>query len=303
MFLFERLLQPVEIFGVFPFEQNKSASRKAASVTQKNESHTMVSMDTVQLKSARTAGIIRLYHYEKFNAEYLSSVLRDQKIHCSNPANLNDPWDCKPWFNSRSLENPEVLESTIRWFHGQGEGDLRDDLKSLWENRLRDSHKERTSLIAGLSEQNIVAISGRRIYCVTPHPDSTLMWSHYAENHRGICFEFATDNELFGSALAVFYRRHYPAWVPHEFEAQQRRAIEMILTKSKDWQYEDEFRIVGTQFARNAGYLRPDGDYFRLPPGALKAVIVGCEADRNAITAVVNKHMPQLPVQEDRPGA
>ena len=30
-------------------------------------------------------GIKRLYHYEKFDADYLSTTLRDQKVHCSTP--------------------------------------------------------------------------------------------------------------------------------------------------------------------------------------------------------------------------
>jgi hypothetical protein len=71
----------------------------------------------------------------------------------------------------------------------------------------------------------------------------------------------------------------------------------MLLTKAEDWRYEDEYRIVGVQFANNAGYLHPEGDYFRLPPGALKSVIAGCEADYAAIATVVQEHVPDLPVK------
>jgi hypothetical protein len=55
----------------------------------------------------------RLYHYEKFKAEHLSSALRDMRLHCSDPANFNDPWDCDPWFDEKSLENPEILEKVF----------------------------------------------------------------------------------------------------------------------------------------------------------------------------------------------
>ncbi len=56
-----------------------------------------------------------LYHYEKFNAEYLTTTLRDETIHCSNPTNLNDPWDCKPAFDPHSLDDPDVLQREIAW--------------------------------------------------------------------------------------------------------------------------------------------------------------------------------------------
>jgi hypothetical protein len=39
------------------------------------------------------AGISRLYRYEKFRKDWLATTLREPKVHCSDPANLNDPWD------------------------------------------------------------------------------------------------------------------------------------------------------------------------------------------------------------------
>src|ERR1017187_4159645 len=38
-------------------------------------------------------------------------------------------------------------------------------------------------------------VSKRRICCLTRDPTSTLMWSHYAENHHGVCLEFGVDND------------------------------------------------------------------------------------------------------------
>jgi hypothetical protein len=63
------------------------------------------------------AGIARLYHYEKFRPEWLATTLREQKIHCSDPANLNDPWDCRPWFDYRPMaEDPKKLEAMLDIF-------------------------------------------------------------------------------------------------------------------------------------------------------------------------------------------
>jgi hypothetical protein len=39
-------------------------------------------------------------------------------------------------------------------------------------------------------------LAERRIYCLTPKADSTLMWSHYADNHCGVCLEFSVANNM-----------------------------------------------------------------------------------------------------------
>src|ERR1035438_5184515 len=49
------------------------------------------------------AGIARLYHYEKFCEGWLATTLREQKIYCSDPDKLNDPW--------RSEEHTSELQS------------------------------------------------------------------------------------------------------------------------------------------------------------------------------------------------
>jgi hypothetical protein len=66
--------------------------------------------------TARAAGIKRLYHYERFNPEYLADALTKQRVHCSDPANLNDPWDCRPWFDDDALDDPKAVDELIKWF-------------------------------------------------------------------------------------------------------------------------------------------------------------------------------------------
>jgi hypothetical protein len=82
-------------------------------------------------------------------------------------------------------------------------------------------------------------------------------------------------------------------WVPHDM---QRTAAEVILTKSKDWQREQEFRLVGTP--NGIGHpLKLDGECLSLPPKALLSVIVGCQGEYEAVRKIVNDHAPGLPVK------
>jgi hypothetical protein len=68
-------------------------------------------------------------------------------------------------------------------------------------------------------------------------------------------------------------------------------AERMVLTKSADWAYEHEYRILG-----RAGEFDPEptqsipktqGDFFDLPAGALTAIIAGCKADVDLVRTIV----------------
>lgn len=183
-------------------------------------------------RTALQNGIPALYHYEKFNATYLITTLRDQIIHCSDPASLNDPWDCKPAFDPHALDNPEVLEREMAWR-------IPHPAKHLWEEQMRTDPTARVDFMLGASKSIEAMLAQRRIYCLTPKPDNNLMWSHYADNHRGICLEFSVpDNPLFSKAAEVVYREEYPHWVPCDIKDRPGLVMELILTKSADWCYE-----------------------------------------------------------------
>jgi hypothetical protein len=190
-------------------------------------------------------GIERLYHYEKFHAEYLASLLRDQRIRCSNPASLNDPWDCRPWFNTNGISDASIRKEMIAWFlmlnsggrrsAGVDDSGVRIDEEHLNNvERALERNPEILEKVTNNASKNVFQMFGMHwhIYCLTPLPCSTLMWSHYADNHRGICLEFATNNDLFQCAQSVVYLSEYPVWYPHTLL--ETSIEEALLTKSED---------------------------------------------------------------------
>jgi hypothetical protein len=185
----------------------------------------------------------------------------------------------------------------MSWYHRQAKEPLPPRVKEELEAGIRTSKEKAEDFMAGLAKSFQQMISERRVYCLTPDAESILMWSHYADNHRGICLEFGVFNDLFSKARQIAYRSEYPRWMPHEFEVQQERTIEIILTKAADWSYEREFRIVSLMPGSAPHWLRAQGDFFRLPAAALKSIIVGCESDCEAVSRVVKEHAPQLPLK------
>jgi hypothetical protein len=251
--------------------------------------------ETTGLIRAWQLGIEKLYHYEEFNPDYLSAMLKDRRIHCSDPAKLNDPWDCKPSFDPKSMYDPEIFSKVMKWYHAQVQGPPQPDVARALETKLSAEPDYMKLFLDDLSESFHQMIFKRKIYCLTPDAKCSLMWSHYTNKHRGLCFEFSTATLMFRNALKVVYKPEYQNWLLYLVDPE--KSIEMVLTKSDEWEYENEFRLWTVAEDRPSPYLRPEGNFLALPEGALTAVIVGCDADYDAIKAIVDTHMPALPVK------
>ena len=248
----------------------------------------------------------RLYHYEPFSPCNLEALLRDRRVRCSTPANLNDPWDCRPWFDAEFADNAEALRDWVEWaltLDALTPGvrtSLKNDLQVIVSACQRNPEIPKRTVIRQAKHAIQFLATYWRIYCLTARPCSTLMWSHYADNHRGICLEFTTREAPFQCAQKVVYRSEYPQWQPHILL--EARIEQALLTKSDDWEYEDEYRILSkkSDAGGRAGdkVLISDDGYLTLPSDSLSSIIAGCEADCEPIAAIVARYSPGLPVRQ-----
>jgi hypothetical protein len=241
--------------------------------------------------TAKQCSFETFYHYQPFCKEYLITTLRDQKLFFSDPHNVNDPWDCKPWFDYRPmLKDLMKREQMITYLRCLVPSEMLNDPRlAIYEHRLRTDNDALIQSTEGLSRSLTKEISTRRMYCLTPVPDSTLMWSHYAANHRGICLEFSKHNDLIEKARPVKYRETYPEWTPQNAEGD---ILDFVLTKSIDWCYEREFRIIASSMD---GPTKLYGNYVSLPTGALTSIILGCESqDRAEVASMVKEYAPNV---------
>ncbi len=119
------------------------------------------------------------------------------------------------------------------------------------------------------------------VYCLSPDPCNTLMWwSHYSQNHRGICLEFGARNTILNGAQEVRYQRAYPSFLPHD----QYTHDDMLLVKSDVWSYENELRLICPRFTDVKFHpLLMDGNYLPFNPTDLKSAILGCQAANETI--------------------
>jgi hypothetical protein len=142
--------------------------------------------------------ITKLYHYQSLAIpEHFNRIFTENTLYFSNPDDFNDPWDCRLTFNKEMLNNPIEYRKIAKYLI-DNEKSFSEDVK----NRLYTHRKFLENKIDELSDAFCKEIITQyRSYCLSTHPDSTLMWSHYGDSHRGVCLEFSVDNNLFICAL------------------------------------------------------------------------------------------------------
>lgn len=206
----------------------------------------------------------KLYKYGSLqNSEFLREVLLDNKIYCTCPFDFNDPFDCRPRVvvgntSKQIKEAQKVIENILKKRTSLDRPSRKMEAKRIIRE-IRNSE--------GLTEAFAALLRRAGVYCLTSKRDNLLMWAHYADKHRGFCLEFVSNppGSFFSKAEPIRYKKDYP--IVKVFAADKEIwGKESFLTKSIDWEYEDEWRLT----SRQSGHL----DF---PPELLTGLILGCK--------------------------
>jgi hypothetical protein len=250
-------------------------------------------------QTAAERKIPRLYHWQRFDASRFEHQMANGTVYCSNAAHFNDPWDCKPFFNTEILRDATERQRHIKWaveicrkLTRMSERDI-ERMKRELEDPATLEHYVRKH-----TEGTQQAIFERyRVYCLCPNVDSLLMWAHYADRHCGICLEFDVRNETICGAQEVQYFEQFP--MTRQYSNDLNENLLPLLAKGKHWEYEHEFRLVA-QEERNATEhetLRCSDGHLKLAEGALLSVIVGHNGPYERVRDIVTKHAPKVHIQ------
>lgn len=255
-----------------------------------------------RFQTANPRRIPRLYHWQRFVPEHVSKLLRESVLWCSNPATFNDPWDCKPYFSTDFLDDPVEIERHVQWYADitrQHRPDIPETFILRTQEELRSSPTLIAEKIEQVSRAMWPAVSDRyRVYCLGPDVANLLMWSHYAENHKGICLEFSTANTVMCCAQRVEYLQEFPRMSLHAKDEDDN--LVSLLTKSDVWSYEKEYRLIAQVSSNRTAHetLVAHENYLKLPEGVLLSIIVGCQGPVEEVRRLVKDIVPNLPVKQ-----
>ena len=109
---------------------------------------------TAPTTTAAMEGVPYLYHYQRFNADWLWETIGNGVVHCPSPADFNDPWDCRPYFNDAFVDDAERRERFIQYIdradrrHGPT---LSEEFRVARLEELRGDRNRLRSLVQELS--------------------------------------------------------------------------------------------------------------------------------------------------------
>jgi len=245
-----------------------------------------------------------LYHWQPFtpaNAHWLRQTIGTKAIYCPSPSKFNDPWDCKPHFNTTVRDDPTENERHVEFAERQfrkNDPPLPEGEIARRKQVVRTDRTFAAGLIEQMSDAMAPAIADRyRVYCLGTDPTNILMWSHYADSHQGVCLEFSARNEVMCGALKCEYLADFPMMKVYSDDEQD--AIRILRFKARAWEYEDEYRLIAQEGSKAvpADTLMTDNSLLQLPAGALTAVIVGCQGNYNEVRALVQGIDPGVAVK------
>lgn len=130
------------------------------------------------------------YHYQPLRDSvmmgWLERTLLQNQMYFSSPASFNDPFDSKvtPSFDGTPEQKRAHMERLALLKFGSNST---EDAKTTIEAALADPKFHERSYEA-FRETEINTLG---IYCLSEKRDDILMWSHYADSHRGVCLILA----------------------------------------------------------------------------------------------------------------
>lgn len=225
-----------------------------------------------------------LYRYKYLpDGKGLRAVVGDRTIKFTNPQKFNDPFDCMPVCEIDLPRNIKKLHPSYRkalQLDGLSAKAL-DARLSMAESGMREAFE------SGEFIKNL--LSGASVLSLSKIPDSTLMWSHYAAEHKGAVVEFRIDVTRKFSlesshadliCLDVHYSKDRPIIFWNGSPTTPSTILEdLILTKSDVWAYEQESRVLKSYGGEGV---------FNYNPEVLSAVILGARHEsEEEITSLV----------------
>jgi len=208
----------------------------------------------------------RCFKYKAID-KYLIDTLVNSTLYFSSRERLNDPFDSK-------IDIKELITSLL-------DRELSPDKKTTLE-RIKNDSKFFQRFDTGYKDFGICSFS--------IDLTETLMWSHYAESHRGVALEYCfplefLDNplDIVGVAPVIYERNTVSEWLLENvllFEQDRFKFVTELLkcvltAKAPAWSYEKEGRII-----------RPKSGLFTVSRSFLKGITFGLRTSASDISLI-----------------
>ncbi len=188
-------------------------------------------------------------NYTEISKKRTLEIINKQELFFAGIESFNDPFDGMVHLRFDGRLN-EIKAAQIRTQYTMNlkkedkfEGIKFESAQKLVNEKITDEFIVDEKEIEARKQriQEIHNVKG--VLALSSKNNNILMWSHYTFNHKGLCFGFEFDTDSIPKPKRVKYQTHYDdiwGWLFTDEEIVDR----ILYSKSVDWEYEDEYRIV-----------------------------------------------------------
>lgn len=273
----------------------------------------------------------REFFYKYFSADVAEMVLTSGQLMWSAPHLFNDPFDHQisyrfPFTGQQVAEKlfqvqqdivfgpfePVLVEEKVLGVmsivlrRANLQGTAKEDAIRTMREGANATIERLSAFQENLNQQLVAFLAHSRVLCVSETNSNVVMWSHYAEQHRGAVIKLKCLDELddnFISARQVNYSDHFPEflsldeWVSSNFGLSVidygKLALNLAYTKHSDWKYEQEWRVhIPLMPYEAAGDGR---SLFDKHPSAFDGLYLGCRMDNTVKQKLINLAVQRYP--------
>jgi hypothetical protein len=264
------------------------------------------------------------YKYKRFDHQTLELLITD-RLFFADPLTFNDPLDTRPSVDG-DLPNTDLREILRRLIEQRTFAEMTAAAQSLKyrgpktathieeqsrKRALRDiSDLEYNSsnpdyeiddpfqflLVSEISTE-LLKRYNKGIVSFAGQPDCPLMWSHYADQHKGLCIGYSIPKNRPVELGTVTYggtrmvsASDIAKMLDGDAVAQNRVDGIVLFTKAKPWKYEHEHRLIGELGLQDS-------------PLELEEVIFGLRCPNTvkfAVVKAIEQRVPQVAFYEMR---
>jgi len=221
----------------------------------------------------------RLYKYRSFSDLTLGALV-DDTVYYADPATFNDPLDTKPVLNTdidaEALEaslaqmiearthaemsaaaktiryrGPKTLDHIARQSRKAAER-LLADIRYNATNPLYEMDDPERFLLGQYLQEELLRRYGKGVFSLAERANCPLMWSHYGNQHRGLCLGYSVPSAAAGDVHKIRYggsrlvqASDVAAMLGGDEGARRRVDEAVLLKKAQPWAYEREWRLIG----------------------------------------------------------
>lgn len=228
----------------------------------------------------------RIYKYRSFSNRTIEMLVEDTLFY-ADPGTFNDPLDTRPTLKAdvdaavlqgtlrtfverRTKAEMEAAAKTIRYRGpktvehilklGRGHADkILQDIAYNAGDPSYEMEDPEIFLLRSYNERELLRQYDKGVVSMSERWDSPLMWSHYGDQHHGICIGYSIPADATENVRKVRYgggrvveASLVALMLDGDAEAQKQVDDLVLLRKAEDWSYECEWRLIGKRGSQDS---------------------------------------------------